>query len=79
MEDNEADESDFTLEGLQHALQVSKNNKQPGPDKVIMELLKWLSKDNQLILLGLFNEWWRNKNAPDDLFLARVVPISKKR
>ena len=29
-------------------------------------------------MLALFNTWWRHKNAPDALFLARVVPIYKK-
>ena len=59
-------------------MKVSKNNKQPGPDKVTMELLKWLNKDNKLILLGLFNDWLRNQNAADKLLLAGDAPISKQ-
>ena len=43
-----------------------------------MELLRWLDLQNRISLLELFNDWWRNKNAPDSLFLARVVPIFKK-
>ena len=78
IDDNGADESDFTHEELQYALKMSKNNKQPGPDSVTMEFLKWLDNDNQKALLVLTNTWWRSKNAPDELFLARVVPIYKR-
>ena len=63
---------------LNKALKAAKINKQPGPDEIQMELLKWLNTENRTLLLKLFNEWWRHKNAPDELFLARVVPIFKK-
>jgi hypothetical protein len=51
---------------------------QPGPDNIIMELLKWLNKENRQAMLLYFNHWWRNKDAPKELFKARVVPIFKK-
>ena len=40
----------LTLTELDRALKLAKN-KQPGPDNVPMEPLKWLSKDNRKILL----------------------------
>ena len=75
---NNADEMPFTLEELSQSLKSCKNNKQPGPDNLQMELLKWLDRDNRKTLLNLINIWWCNKSAPHDLFRARVVPIFKK-
>ena len=75
---NYADESLFRLEELNWALKVSKNNKQPGPDNIQMELLKWLNDDNRKRLLSLINTWWVEKSADAKIFQARVVPIFKK-
>jgi exonuclease III len=75
---NNADESLFRIEELNWALKVSKNNKQPGPDNIQMELLKWLNDDNRRRLLSLINTWWVTKSADVELFQARVVPIFKK-
>jgi len=75
---NNADESLFRIEELNWALKVSKNNKQPGPDNIQMELLKWLNDDNRRRLLSLINTWWVTKLADVELFQARVVPIFKK-
>ena len=69
---------DFDLEELNTALKSTKLNKEPGPDLVRMELLRWLNKDNRKSLLELLNKWWRTKEAPSELFLARVVSIYKK-
>jgi uncharacterized protein YdaU (DUF1376 family) len=43
-----------------------------------MELLKWLDASNGTRLLDLINKWWTERKAPQELFVARVVPISKK-
>ena len=75
---NGADENVFTLEELNAALNSSKNNKQPGPDDLQMELLKWLNAANRQLLLRLINSWWQSKEAPTELFLARVVLLFKK-
>ena len=78
LENNGADANLFSSEELNAALKFSKNNKQPGPDGVQMELLKWLNLENRQCLLNLINSWWLSKKAPKELFLARVVPIFKK-
>ena len=78
LENNGADANLFSIEELNAALKFSKNNKQPGPDGVQMELLKWLNLENRQCLLNLINSWWLSKKAPKELFLARVVPIFKK-
>ena len=75
---NGADENVFTLEELNAALKSSKNKKQPGPDDLQMELLKWLNAANRQLLLRLINSWWQSKEAPTELFLARVVPLFNK-
>ncbi len=36
-----------------------------------------MAQQRQAMLL-YFNQWWTNKNAPKELFKARVVPIFKK-
>ena len=43
-----------------------------------MELLKWLDASNRARLLDLINNWWTERKAPQELFIARVVPIFKK-
>ena len=41
----------LTLEDLDRALKLAKNNKQPGPDNVQMELLKWFNKGKRNLLI----------------------------
>ena len=60
---------------MDEAIKLSKNNKQPGPDNITMELLKWLDKSNREQLLALFNHWWTHHDAPSEEFLARVAPL----
>ena len=78
VDNNFADESPFVISELNDALQAAKCHKQPGPDGIIIELLKWLDAPNRDTLLLLINSWWSNKTAPEELFLARVAPIFKK-
>ena len=68
----------FTFHEFEEALRLAKINKQPGPDNIPMELFKWMDATNRSWFLGLVNRWWAEKHAPDDVFLARVVPIYKK-
>ena len=77
VDNNFADELTFTISELNDALQAANCNKQPGPDGVIIELLKWLDAPNRDILLQIINSWWSTKTAPEELWLARVAPISK--
>ena len=63
---------------METALRAAKSNKQPGPDELQMELLKWLDASNRARLLDLINNWWTERKAPQELFVARVVPIFKK-
>ena len=47
LENLEFKTEDFDLEELNAALKSTKFNKEPGPDLVRMELLRWLNKDNR--------------------------------
>ena len=65
----------FDLKELNAALKSTKLNKEPCPDLVRMELLRWLNKNKRKSLLKLLNKLWRTKEAPSELFLAKVVSI----
>ena len=78
LDPNGADDSPFRMEELVWSLKAAKKNKQPGPDNIQMELLKWLDDQNRQALLDLINSFWISKEAPHSLFAARVVPIYKK-
>ena len=60
------------------ALRTTKNNKQAGPDGLMMELFKWMDFNNRTWILNLINHWWVHKCAPGDVFVAGVVSIFKR-
>ena len=78
VDSNEASAESFTMHEICTAIKGAKPNKQPGPDGITMELIKWLDNANRRLLLDLFNSWWHSRTAPSALFTARVVPIFKK-
>ena len=69
---------EFNMAEYNAALKSTKNNKQGGPDGIVMELFKWMDTTNRATILQVINQWWTKKSAPDDIFLARVVSIYKK-
>ena len=77
-ENNNALEECFTMPEFWTLIKLVKPNKQPGPDGIAMELVKWLDNANRCILLDLINIWWESQSAPSALFLARAIPIFKK-
>ena len=60
------DTGHFTMAEFDAALAKNKMYKQPGPDKIVMELFKWMNNENISWLLRLINFWWDNKVAPND-------------
>ena len=56
-----------------------KSGKQPGPDQIIMELYKWLDRENRQRLLNILNDWWLQGHTPHEILTARVVPTYEKR
>ena len=72
------DPTPFTADELDMVLKNSKSNKQPGPDRMPMELFKWLNRCNRSPLLRILNNWWTQGEVPQEILHARVVPIFKK-
>ena len=49
-----------------------------GPDGIITELIEWLDMDNRTWVLNTINTWWHDREAPEELYHARVATIYKK-
>ena len=62
----------FTFEEYESALRTTKNNKQAGPDGLMMELFKRMDFNNRTWILNMINHWWVHKCAPEDVFVARL-------
>ncbi len=45
------------IEELDLVIKEEKRGKPSGPDEAAIELHKWLSNENRLILLDLLNQW----------------------
>ena len=71
------DETEFTLEELNDAIDNLKRNKTGGPDELITELLKDMNTPNRTRLLALYNEIYRTETIPDHFNEALVVQIYK--
>ena len=68
----------FSCEEFEAALKSMKNNKQPRPDGLTMELFKRMNKQNRARILDIVNGWWSTSQIPEDACLGRVVPLYKK-
>ena len=53
----------FSHEEFEAALKSMKNNKQPGPDSLTMELFKWMNKQNRARILDIINGWWSTSRS----------------
>ena len=67
----------FTAEELNEVIQLGKKGA-PGPDGIVMELIKWLSQQNRDIMLKTINSWWEAEKAPNELYYAKVATLYKK-
>ena len=57
---------------------MGKKGKAPGPDGIVMELIKWLSQQNRDIMLKTISSWWEAEKAPNELYYAKVATLYKK-
>ena len=65
----------FTFEELEEAIKMTTKGKAPGPGGIRMGLIKWLSKDNRKWLLNTINGWWSRREAPEELYYAKVATM----
>ena len=71
-------DSSFSIDELHDVLRLLKNQKAPGPDGCRSELVKWLSDENRLHLLELFNNILTSGLYPDCFKLANIATCFKK-
>ena len=70
-------ESRFTMQELNTALDSTKSNKAPGPDEAPAELFVLLDQDSREQLLHMYNEIWDTSTMPADWGWAKIVSIFK--
>ena len=66
------------LRNFNAALKFSKNNKQPGPDGLHLELLTWWNSGKRQCLLNLINTWWLSRKAPTELWIWQDLSHTKE-
>ena len=59
----------FMGEELEDAIKLTKKGKEPGPDNIRMELIKWLGGTSRKWLLNT-NLWWKEQKAPEEIYHA---------
>ncbi|VVC27148.1 Endonuclease/exonuclease/phosphatase,Reverse transcriptase domain [Cinara cedri] len=67
-----------SLEETQYAIQTLKNNKSPGDDKIVAELLKLGGKNLTQKLHHLIQQIWIKEKIPQDWNESLICPIFKK-
>lgn len=70
-------DKEFGIEELSRAEDMIRRNSAPGMDGVEYRMLKELPEEMKVILLGLYNEIWKNKQIPEDWRKYQVVFIDK--
>ena len=69
----------FTMRELRRVIRRFKRRKATGPGQVPMELYREMSENRLEDILAALNEWWEEGSIPEQMLLARVVLIFKKR
>ena len=70
-------ETRFTIQELNAAVDSTKSNKAPGPDEAPAELFGPLDQDSREQLLHMYNEIWDTSTLPADWGWAKLVSIFK--
>ena len=69
---------EITIKELRKTIRKLKNNKTPGTDRVTVDMIKALDKQNLEILRGQLNECWTNECIPEIMTEANVASLFKK-
>lgn len=80
---NHAEESNMTdmpitQEEVENAIQLSKNNKSPGPDEIPCELFKLIDESNIKIIVKLFNNIYDTGIYPHDWLKSTFITLPKR-
>ena len=67
-----------TLEEVKKAISSLKNNKAPGPDNILDELLKHGGEDLASALHKIVVEIWNSETMPAEWLEGSIVPLHKK-
>lgn len=67
-----------TYEEVAAAIQLLRNNKAPGEDKITAELLKYGGEDITRAMHELIKKVWLSETMPEDWYTALICPIHKK-
>ena len=68
----------ITVEQIRASLRKMRNNRSPGPDGILVELLK-LMDDGGLELIGdILNNCWEDANMPDEMEFVELVTLYKR-
>ena len=67
------------MEEIKAVIKKLKNGKAPGPDGVPMEYFKALDEEVLTEILTFMNVWLKKGTIPNELLLAQVVLIFKKK
>ncbi|KAI8511727.1 hypothetical protein Bbelb_108270 [Branchiostoma belcheri] len=79
--ENAADmtETAITMEELEMALSLTKNNKTPGPDMIPIETIKAGGDTLKLMILNLLNHAWETGSVPEEWNQSVICPIYKNK
>ena len=69
----------ITMEELEKAIKLTKDNKAPGPDEIPVETIKAGGIPLMLLLLDLMNLAWRTGTVPEEWNKSIIYPIFKNK
>lgn len=72
------EEEEITMEELQKAIKKMKLGKAAGQDKIAPEMIKYMGRRAEKILLRIFQKAWQEKRIVKDWEVAILIPIFKK-
>jgi exonuclease III len=78
-DDDAIDENPITMQELEEALKLTRDNKSPGPDQIPVETLKAGGDSLKMLLLDLMNLAWRTGTVPDHWNKSIICPIYKNK
>ncbi len=76
---NEADNNPITMAEFEAAIKLTRNNKSPGADAILVETLKAGGQPLKTLLLELMNKAWSSAIVPEEWNESIICPIYKNK